>query len=386
MASIKQQKNGKWRYRIRYKVNGKFKEISKSGFRTKRDAQSAANEIERQYNSGVQIGVNSIIFEDYVWEWLNSFKKPNIKASTYKRMERSIRLHIVPTFGMLRLNEITRLDIVKWVNSLSVDKKQKYGTIRSNLTILHDALETAVYELNYIEKNVSDKVKIPKNDEIKKLKFYTKEELTRLLSFLSTYKIKKYPISIQYFVLFSLLSSTGLRLGEALALEWSDISDDKLSVSKNAHYDDSNRVTITSPKTKSSIRTIKIDSNLINLLKRQKINKNECVLRYPNYHRPKNTNLIFSSEDGHYLRPTTIRDFFTSICKKADVPVLSPHALRHSHAVHLLESGASIKYVSSRLGHGTINITADIYMHITDKIEDDSLMLYEKYMNDEKAL
>lgn len=66
MASIKQQENGKWRFRIRYKDNGKFREVSKSGFRTKRDAQAAANELERQYNNGVQIGANNILMADYL--------------------------------------------------------------------------------------------------------------------------------------------------------------------------------------------------------------------------------------------------------------------------------------------------------------------------------
>ncbi|WP_375148515.1 Arm DNA-binding domain-containing protein [Enterococcus mundtii] len=157
MASIKQQENGKWRFRIRYKDNGKFREVSKSGFRTKRDAQAAANELERQYNNGVQIGANNILMADYLEDWLEVYKKPNIKQSTYLRLECSIRLHILPTFGMMSLKEITRTDIVKWVNDLDTTKQQSRNTIRSNLNVLHDALETAVYELNYLEKNVAKK-------------------------------------------------------------------------------------------------------------------------------------------------------------------------------------------------------------------------------------
>ncbi|GIM45027.1 hypothetical protein DNHGIG_05760 [Collibacillus ludicampi] len=66
--------------------------------------------------------------------------------------------------------------------------------------------------------------------------------------------------------------------------------------------------------------------------------------------------------------------------KRAGVPVLSPHALRHTHAVHLLEAGANIKYVSERLGHASVKITADTYLHVTKKIEDDALTLYESYL------
>ncbi|MGO0063118.1 tyrosine-type recombinase/integrase [Brevibacillus fluminis] len=58
----------------------------------------------------------------------------------------------------------------------------------------------------------------------------------------------------------------------------------------------------------------------------------------------------------------------------------SPHALRHTHAVHLLEAGANIKYVSERLGHASVKVTADTYLHVTKKIEDESLSLYERYV------
>lgn len=386
MASFKQQSNGKWRYRIRYKSNGKFREISKTGFRTKREAQSAAAEVERQYGNGVQIGANSILFDEFIWMWLETFKKPSIKQSTYLRLERAIRLHITPTFGMMRLNEITRTDVVKWVNELNDAKGQKSSTIRSNLTVLHDCLNTAVYELEYLEKNVADKIKIPKTDEDSKIKFYTKDELTTLLNFLASYKPGKYSYSIQYYVLFSLLAGTGLRLGEALALEWSDINGDKLTVSKTIAYDDHNNVRITQPKSASSIRTIKINPDLEKLLKKLRVNKNECILRYPTYERPVNEKMVFSNDNGNYLRHSVVREFFYSSCKRADVPVLSPHALRHSHAVHLLEAGASLKYVSARLGHSTISITADVYVHITEKIENDSLDLYERYMNQKGVL
>ena len=66
MASIKQQPNGKWRYRVRYKENGKFREVSKSGFRTKRDAQSAANEIESKISDGLSICDSNMLLRDYL--------------------------------------------------------------------------------------------------------------------------------------------------------------------------------------------------------------------------------------------------------------------------------------------------------------------------------
>ncbi|WP_423190949.1 site-specific integrase [Bacillus haynesii] len=72
-------------------------------------------------------------------------------------------------------------------------------------------------------------------------------------------------------------------------------------------------------------------------------------------------------------------EYFKEVCKRAGLPILSPHALRHSHAVHLLEAGVNIKYVSERLGHSSIKMTADTYLHVTKKIEDQAMDLYLRY-------
>ncbi|MCR8996517.1 tyrosine-type recombinase/integrase [Brevibacillus laterosporus] len=91
-------------------------------------------------------------------------------------------------------------------------------------------------------------------------------------------------------------------------------------------------------------------------------------------------NIVFHQQDGRWLRTNVVREYFKEVCKRAGVPVLSPHALRHTHAVHLLELGVNIKYVSERLGHASVKVTADTYLHVTKKIEDDALSLYERYV------
>jgi integrase len=72
---------------------------------------------------------------------------------------------------------------------------------------------------------------------------------------------------------------------------------------------------------------------------------------------------------------------FSRILKAADIPYISIHSTRHTHAVLLLESGADMKYVQERLGHGSMQITADVYAHISKKIEEKSMNQYEEYMS-----
>src|SRR5690606_27329516 len=180
-----------------------------------------------------------------------------------------------------------------------------------------------------------------------------------------------------------LLARTGLRIGEALALTWDDIDLEKgtLSVDKTLVYPLNSTPYVSTPKSKTSIRTIKLDTTTVKLLKKHKVNQNEVILMYTSYKGSKD-GLVFHQHDGRWLRTNVVREYFKEVCKRAGVPDLSPHALRHTHAVHLLEAGANIKYVSERLGHASIKITADTYLHVTKKIEQDALDLYASYIAD----
>ncbi|WP_411828838.1 tyrosine-type recombinase/integrase [Paenibacillus larvae] len=88
---------------------------------------------------------------------------------------------------------------------------------------------------------------------------------------------------------------------------------------------------------------------------------------------------MFQNYLGNYLTPSTVRDSIKGNCKKAGVEYKGTHGFRHTHAVLLLESGASIKFVSKRLGHKTIKTTADTYLDITEKIEEDELKKFASY-------
>ena len=135
MASIKQQKNGKWRYRVRYKENGKFREISKSGFRTKRDAQSAANEIETKISGGINICDGNMLLRDYLEIWLN-LKKRQVKQSTLLKINRSFRLYVLPRFGLTKMTDIKRLDCIQWIHTmcenLNIDSVKSYAAPFNN--------------------------------------------------------------------------------------------------------------------------------------------------------------------------------------------------------------------------------------------------------------
>nr|MBR9646413.1 Arm DNA-binding domain-containing protein [Streptococcus sp. 11-4097] len=105
MASFRKRKD-KWEYRIRYKEMGKYKETSKGGFKTKKGAQLAAAKVEEKLATGGNLKDSKITFNEYLYEWLNTYKKGNVAPRTYMVYEKNIRVHILPAFGELRLKDL----------------------------------------------------------------------------------------------------------------------------------------------------------------------------------------------------------------------------------------------------------------------------------------
>lgn len=391
MASLR-KRNNKWEYRIRIKdkQTGEWKEKSKGGFLTKKEAALAAGKAEMEYDyyGFVEDGKETIAH--FMPLWFELYKRPSLAENTISLQLRVIEKNIVPRWGNYLLKEINREEYRKWL--LEMRERYSEGTLRRIHSIFSSAMNDAATEFKIIRESPIARIRVPKDAKkagsTKKVKYFTVEELHR---FLDETKVKvknaKYQDSNERYVLFALMAATGLRIGEALALTWADIDlkEELLHVTKTVYYPDKSDIpVVTDTKTDSGTRTIQIDEDLVKLLKYHRMNQAQMHLLYPGS-RPKDDAgkklpLLFHNWSGKHWRANVVRDHFKVICGRAKVPVLSPHALRHSHAVHLLEAGANLKYVSSRLGHKTIKTTADTYLHITKKIEQDSLDLYKLHL------
>jgi integrase len=282
--------------------------------------------------------------------------------------------------------KIYRPEIKRWIakyGELDEDSQEKYsfGSRLKYLSVLKSIFHYAVHELEVLEKNPADKLQVPVQDSValnKDVKYFSLEELNQLLDFMKSYKHQRFPEYQIYYVLIYFLSQTGLRISEALALRWSDINGDKITIDKQTKRNNNNAVKITTLKNSSSYRTIKIEGELLRELKKFKLTQNELILGNDRFHRNED-GIVFQNCHGHYLTPSTVRDSMRDYCKKAGVEYKGTHGFRHTHAVLLLESGATIKYVSKRLGHKSIKTTSDTYLDITEKIEEDELKKFANY-------
>ncbi|WP_411342610.1 tyrosine-type recombinase/integrase [Paenibacillus sp. WLX1005] len=371
MATFRKLPSGKWQAR----VSRDGKEQSIGTFRSKKEAEIEAHRVEERIYYGHILNQRHLLFEEIVDSWFRH-KENELKDSSAEQLEVTLRLHILPRFGHMKLFKIRRLDVKEWIQDC-VDQGYAHKTCTKYLSTLKSIFHFCIHELEILEKNPADRLRVPIKDTVDskpKVKYFTYHELHQLLEFMKQYKPKRFKNYPLYYTLTLFLSRTGLRISEALALRWDDLSDNQLTIQRQTNRDKNNQLTITSLKSYSSYRTIQLDDDLLYYLEQFKETQKKIVLN------PNEDNLIFQNGWGQYLMPSVVREAFESYCKQAGVAYKGTHGFRHTHAVLLLESGASLLYVSRRLGHRTIKTTADTYLSITKKIEENELQKFARYV------
>lgn len=376
MATFRKRGN-KWEYRISYKdpFTQKNKLKSKSGFSTKKEAQRAASEMEKQLSEGLEF-TEDIPLKNFLNDWLYEYKKPVLRKNTFQLHKQNIENHINPYFKNIPLKKITPLMYQKFLNHLA-DQGYSKRTIEIIHGTIFGALSKAV-SLGKITKNPSEGSTIPtvetkrKSDDLE----YMKTEDIPL--FLKT----AYKYNYIYWIFFKVLIETGMRKGEAAALQWSDIDLEEGTIYIRKTLDFSAKgeeELLGETKTFKSKRKITISQSLIKNLTFhiQWQDQNKATLKDTyNYE----LNLVLCRPNGDFMPKSSLFNAFSRILKQAKLPRLPIHSLRHTHAVLLLEAGADMKYIQERLGHGSMQITADVYSHISKKIESETMNKYENYM------
>jgi integrase len=380
MASIhkytkKGEKKVYYEYRIRFKdpISQKYREKSKKGFLSSKEAQLAAAEEEKKLDEGFEIG--PITLKEYLNYWLKEHKKGTIRDSTYDQKEQNIRLHILPYFQNVQLRDVKPIMYQKFINQLA-DQGYSKRTIEINHWIMHAVYERAIIEKK-VEFNPCKGATMKGKENHKGLQFIDSDDVSRFLQ-------EAYKYDYIYWLFFKALIDTGMRKGEAAALQWSDIDLKERTININKSLDFKRATTdkekmFGETKNYNSIRIIKMSQTLANELhfhiKYQ--NQNKLALNELYHHE---LNLVFCRNDGNYLPKSSLFNAFARILKKAGIPSLPIHSLRHTHAVLALESEMDMKSLQERLGHGSYQITADVYAHVSKKIEAKAIEKYEEYM------
>lgn len=380
MATIQSyKKDGKNYYKFQLYVGldpltSKPIKTTRRGFKTKKEAQLALSRLQIEIEQGTFRKQTSDTYQDVYNLWIERYKL-TVKESTFVKTKEIFKLHILPLFGQYKIEKINVQVCQKHINTWFATLK-KYRSIKAYASKVLDYAVTLGILSNNVMKNVTMPVNIEPPKEIEQENFYTKEQLIQFLNYL------KQEGNFKHYALFRLLAFSGMRKGEALALTWNDIDfrKNEIRINKTLSSGENNRLFVQTPKTKNSIRTLKMDKITMNILEEwNKIQKQDYLKLGINTLKPKQ--LVFSNENNEYLQPAMTRKWILRIQDKYDLPKITTHGLRHTHCSLLFEAGASIKEVQERLGHSDIQTTMNIYTHVTEKAKDEAVRKFASYMN-----
>jgi integrase len=374
MASYRKHDNG-WEFRVRYKdpISQKFKEKSKRGYSTKKEAQFAAVEFEKKIQEGFE--QDNLPLGYFLKEWIIEYKKDTVRKNTLEIHQQNIKNHILPYFKHILIKDLKPVMYQKFLNYLH-DKEYSKRTIEIIHGTMYNAFAKALV-LGKIERNPCEGATIKGKQKDKGLKYIESGDIQGFLK-------AAYEYGYIYWLFYKVLIETGMRKGEAAALQWTDVDlkNKTININKSLDFKEAsiNKNNIFGDtKTYGSKRVITISQSLANDLHFHKKfqNQNKISLNAMYDH---DLNLVLCRIDGNYMPKSSLFNSFSRILKRAGLSPLPIHSTRHTHAVLLLEAGADMKYVQERLGHGSIQITSDVYAHISKKIEIDTMDKFEQHM------
>lgn len=293
-----------------------------------------------------------LLLDNYI-----AFQRKTLKLSTCERNERTLR-KLVDILGPdCLLDNLT----VSYITTKLLAMNKEPSTLNEYIRRLKAMLNWG-YIHDYVkERAVIDKLQpfVEKQTKREKIefKFLEPEELTILLKYM------KDTNKWEWYYLTKFLALTGLRIGEAMALTPSDISNDYIHIDKT--YDVVNNI-VTTPKTLTSNRDVYIQDELSDLLKQYKIWRSQTDLLYGI-----RSKLFFHSSKGtcisYYSYTKYIKELGVRLLKREKI---TPHIFRHTHASLLMADGVSIEAISRRLGHENSSITKEIYLHVVEKLKE----------------
>lgn len=348
---------------------GKRIKTTRRGFDTKKQAQRACSQLLAEFDADTWAAMQShsniqpTTFKDVAELWLTSYKL-TVQDRTYKDTESAIERYLYPKFGDRPIADITRLECQQAVNDWYLKYSAFNALINKTSRIFKYAITLDMTKTNPMESVIKPKRK----DMDKRVKVYTKQDFNTLMAYLKADQ-NNYKGRFMY-TLIRVLFYTGLRVNEALALEWSDVDfkAKTLNIDKTVKRVDK-KLTVGKPKTKSSVAVIPIDEQTLQILKMWRAYKKESRLAIG----LTGDTPIFSSRKGDWYYASNVYKHLKKATKNAGVPFYGIHVTRHTHASLLIEAGANLKEVQTRLRHSSITMTMDVYGHLSKEYEASTL-------------
>lgn len=397
MATYKQYTNHKgtfWELRafLGRDDSGQKKELQKRGFKTKKEAEDYYLDTLVNLRLGKEIAKTKqtgITFQQVYEEWLEIYLQ-DVEESTALKTKVLFEQHILPNIGKMPIKKIKFQRLQKLANQWAKQFKQANKVFGYMARVFRYAVIADYLHDNPCDKVIKPKINKQKFSRKRDKSFYTRDELRAFLAGL------KEDHNVMWYTFFRLMSYTGVRRGEALALTWLDVNfiEETLTINKSlAQVEDPSataekwqgrkraRIMKVLPPKNKKTRVITLDGETLAILKQWKTEQAKQLLQ-AGYNALNNEQLLFSAlKNNSYLTPSQPRKQALKNCERHNLPFINIHGFRHTHASLLFEAGASMKEVQERLGHSNISMTMDVYTHVTQARKTKTAQTFVKFMN-----
>ena len=364
-GNIRKRKDGRWegRYTVGHDPEtGKAiikNVLGKTQAEVKEKLKRAIEE-----NVGIDYGrAKTYTVGSWLEVWMENYAKVKLRPSTFKTSQGFLSNHIKPQIGSIPLDKLTTIHIQRFYNNLQKsgrvqrknfpelkDKSLSPRVVRGVHTLLRNCLEQAVAE-RLILSNPAQGCKLPQLEK-KEMKILPQEKIGLYLA-----EAEKRGLLAAFY----LELTTGLRRGELLALQWTDLDAESktLAITKQVNRINGELV-VSPPKTRNSVRTLALPQQAVNLL----------VAEHKKH--PRNPYLFPSPKTGTMYDPDAFRRTHDKILKAIGAEHIRFHDLRHTFATLSLKSGVDVKTLSGALGHYSAGFTLNTYTHATAQMKQDA--------------
>ncbi|GER86527.1 site-specific integrase [Dictyobacter vulcani] len=359
-GTIYQRKDGRWVACITIEY-GKRKSLY---FKTQKEAIQALKDLPHWKGQDPSFIGKDPTIEFFLKLWLEDIAQPRIRERTYLRYQGLVEQHIIPMIGTIKLQKLMPQQLQQLYN-----EKRREGYAPQTIKHIHRVLHRAFHDAlrwNLIERNVCDAVDAPRVPKYE----------AQVLNHVEACTFLQAAQGDPYEAIYVLALTTGMRQGELLGLQWKDLSlnGDRLQIRRTIGRIGKQGFIIGEPKSAKSRRNIYLTEMAIKALKKHRERQQEQQRLAGPAWDDQGHRWIFCNQIGRPIEVgNIIRRSFKPLLKKAGVPEIRFHDLRHSTATLLLSMNIHPKIVQEMLGHSSIHHTMDTYSHVLPSLQKEAV-------------
>jgi len=367
MSISRNPKNNRWYVLVDVPAgpDGKRRRRGVGGFKTKREAKAAEAEALRRIRDGMFVEPSRLTVGAYLTEmWLPSMAS-QVRATTLGGYRHNVRAYIVPRLGDIPLQRLTTARVGVFYGELVASGGQNGRplspkTVRYVHTTLRRALRDAMAD-GLVVRNVAAQARPPRARRVE-MHTWTAAEVGAFLASVREDRL---------YTGWLMLATLGLRRGELLGLRWSDVdlTTGRIAIRHTLVMVDG-KPAMAEPKTAKGRRSLTLAPQVLEAVRGHRAHQAAERLSWgANY---TDSGLVITTEDGRPMHPETLSGLFVRQTRRAGLPQIRLHDLRHSVASILLAQGVHPKVVSELLGHATIALTLDTYSHVIPSLQQEA--------------